>query len=171
MVNRDSENLVTLIPCSKQHYLCTSRHLQLQEWLALLHCNLFPKGSRSYLKADDDDDDDDDDDIISYHIINPPHTLAIVETRSYDHDRSSSLKRRYGEPCCLLIVPICLDYYPHVTSCLVLRCYLRTLGTNSLTGVSSNQVCRQPSNSHQIEIEVTSHECELLPHKQFHDLD
>jgi hypothetical protein len=37
--------------------------------------------------------------------------------------------------------PYLLDYHPSLTILLTLRCYLRTLGTNSLTGPSSNQVC------------------------------
>ena len=57
--------------------------------------------------------------------------------------------------------PYLLDYHPSFTTTLNAEVYPRTLGTNSLTGLPSNQVCRPfLSSSPYNDDKWTSHECD-----------
>ena len=112
----------SLIPCSLQHFLCRSMHPQLRSWLDTLRCSHVSMGGRSYLR-------------MTPTRVMSPHTLPIVETRS-------------TRPCRLLIIPICWIITRMTQTSLTLRCYPRTLGTNSLAGLSSNQVCLPNDPSH-----------------------
>jgi hypothetical protein len=91
-----------------------------------------------------------------------PHTLPIVETRNYIFFKC------FNEDFLNVVLspadyPYLLDYHLSFTTTLNAEVYPRTLGTNSLTGLPSNQVCRPfLSSSPYNDDKWTSHECDLF---------
>jgi hypothetical protein len=93
-----------------------------------------------------------------------PHTLPIVETRNLHFFFFFNVFNEDIFKCKVLSpadYPYLLDYHPSFTTTLNAEVYPRTLGTNSLTGLPSNQVCRPfLSSSPYNDDKWTSHECD-----------